>query len=129
MKKTLLFIVGFLLTYAVQSQDTLAVDGNAKSNAIASRLTRELNLDERQQEQVYSIMQKRWSAGKSTTANRAGDRIAADKKALANLKKVLTPEQYDLFTTLREARSSQRKVFLEQNPDYTFKEDDKDLDF
>lgn len=130
MKKPLLFVVGFLMAYAVQSQDTLSVAFSAKSDAIVSRFTRELSLDEKQQKKVYTILQKRWkSIAKSKMPGSQGNRLTANEKTVSDLKKVFTPEQYNIFVALREERNRQKEVFRAQSPNYIFKEDDKDLDF
>lgn len=130
MKKPLLFVVGFLMAYAVQSQDTLSVAFSAKSDAIVSRFTRELSLDEKQQKKVYTILQKRWkSIAKSKMSGSQGNRLMANEKTVSDLKKVFTPEQYNIFVALREERNRQKEVFRAQSPNYIFKEDDKDLDF
>src|SRR5688572_15073692 len=124
MKKNLIILLGFFLAFTAYSQDTLAVSDYVKSEAIVSRLTRELGLEQDQQEKVYSIMQTRWENIRKTK-----DRTKANQKTLADLKKVLTTQQYEIFLELREENKKQKQTFKTENPDFVFTDTDQDLDF
>ncbi|MBT1706373.1 hypothetical protein [Chryseosolibacter indicus] len=101
-----------------------------KSAAIVSRISRELNLTSEQQAKVHEIVKTRWKSIANVKALRKQvDYTAINQDALNEVRKVLTPQQFEQLMSLQRQRAIQRKDFLEKHPDYAFSAEDKDLDF
>lgn len=130
MNKLYILFALLLLTGTACAQDSLSVTDQAKSSAVVSRLTRELNLNTNQQQELYVVMQNRWEAIKaSKIINQAINWQSINEATLSELKNILTAQQYTLFNTLKEETNRQKDRFKSQNPVYRFSEVDSDLDF
>ena len=119
-----------LIAGAANGQDSLMVTDQAKSSAVVSRLTRELNLNTIQQNQVALVMQNRWNTIKEWKASdQVIDWQSINEGTLSELREILTVQQYGLFTTLREQTKKRKDAFKQQNAGYQFSETDLELDF
>lgn len=130
MKRIVVFIFCLVQLYAVYGQDSLKVSNHAKSAAVVLRLSRELALTEKQEAEVYDIMQKRWpDLDRAKSGKGSMTRTGVDNQTLAELKKILTPGQLSEFIKLRQEKRRQTSEFKAGNPGYRFSEIDADLDF
>jgi hypothetical protein len=129
MKSILPIITLLLLTHVGFSQDSLTVSDSEKTKAIVNKLTRDLALSSNQQNQAEVIIKKRFTAiAKLRNQKTPIDRQSANQKAIDELKKIFSNDQFDLFIKLRQQNQAAREVFIRENPSYKFSEDDKDLD-
>ncbi len=119
-----------LIAGAANGQDSLMVTDQAKSSAVVSRLTRELNLNTTQQNQVALVMQNRWNTIQEWKAsNQVIDWQSINEGTVSELRKIFTIQQYGLFTTLREQTKKQKDAFKQQNSGYQRSGIGLELDF
>lgn len=123
-----LLIAGFHSLYS-QSDSLSRSVYEAKVEAVTSRLERELGLTGEQTQQVRTLMKERFSSLSTVAASDANIRQSVDARTREKLSAVLTKEQFAKYLHLRRERQTRKAEFLKQNPDYSFSDQDKELDF
>ena len=124
----LLMIISFSLL--AQGADTLRTKSyKLKSEAVVTRLERELTLTEKQAGQVQKLLEERFSALQKTSVTDRGRWESVNMPARQKLATILTTDQYKRYLELRQETQNQKQEFLKKNPGYTFSDEDKELDF
>lgn len=117
-----------LLAVATHGQDTLKVATSAKTYAIVSRLTRELDLNSKQQDRMVLVVEERWKKiDQLRFSGKPLDRSEVNTFTRKELNKILTEGQLTKLLELQGEIQQQRADFKRENPNYVFSEDDQDL--
>ena len=121
----ILIAVMLLSLGALSQPDTLRIATRSQQAvAMADRMERELKLTPDQKGQVLNLMVGRFENIKSGYALDVVNNKAYDK-----LSTILTNEQRTLYLKLKADTKRQKDEFLSKNPNYTFPNEDKELDF
>ena len=81
------------LLYKYRMESIISGKGETREEVLVTRLSRELKLDDRQEEQVRSIIHETHEAIKGLRSQIRPQTVAVIEKAQARINAILTPEQ------------------------------------
>jgi hypothetical protein len=134
MKNYILTILILLASFQLFSQDTLSSNTSLeKAKYLTDKMVRELNVDNNQKEQVFSLLYARSNEienFKNLNHEEFVEKLdGINSTTIEKLKEVLNPDQFTVFLNLRKDKLKAEEKFKNKNPDYVFTKEDEELDF
>lgn len=114
---------------SAQSADTLKVATiREKSEAIISRMERELSLTKGQSSQLMTVLTARFQRLERSGLDDAS-LATANQETVQKLAGILSVKQYALYQELRAKKRQEQDKYLKEHPGFAFSKEDLEMDF